>query len=803
MTGPYAQAAALYWDAGWRGVLPLPPSRKKPPPVGYTGHRGLWPSRADVQTWIDGPHGHGNIALRMPDDVIGVDVDAYEGKLGGDTLARLEAAVGPLPPTCVSTSRGDRVSGIRLFRAPTGLHWYDPGPDIEVIQRAHRYVVAPPSAHPEGRVYEWFSLPHWRPSRAPFVDALPELPEPWVQRLTTPSVDGHNTSGWTDPDLDRLLAHGIVGGCNQDDVLRDVAWKLHAQNAPQQLAHTIWQAIVDKTPLTRPDEPWTDRDFRRHWTGADKKQTVTVIGRNENDGVDGDEDHKQSKSVATKLIDLAQSEYSIRLASDGTVFAVPLTGPRIVYPLRGGRTSLRAALARRYFQRYGKAANQQALADALLTLEGFGQQDENAEQLHLRVAATGGVLWLDLGDQTGRAVRIDAHGWRVTDDVPVLFRRTSLTAPLPEPARGGNLDLLWTRFNAVEEDRPLVVAALVAALMPDVPHVILGLFGEHGSAKTTAAKQLVRLIDPSPAEVRKAPRDQEQWVTAASGSWVVALDNLSNLPDWLSDALCRASTGEGDVRRRLYTDSDLAVFAFLRWVIITGIDLGAVRGDFADRQLAVDMHNIPEDGRAEESDLWRDWNAQHPQLLGALLDVASRVIAVMPTITLDRKPRMADFYRVLCAVDAVLGTSGARRYLRKAKTIATDSLTDDEFITAIDTSTAMELKMFTGTSAELLAAVKPTDPAWRPPKGWPASARAVTAQLRRQAPVMRKAGWIAEELSPGHDNAVRWQLQPPASREKAGNPDSQDSPRSRRESASHASDESRPSPYDRTDGNGG
>ena len=268
-------------------------------------------------------------------------------------------------------------------------------------------------------------------------------------------------------------------------------------------------------------------------------EPVTVIGRRENDG---DEDPKQNKSVATQLIHLARSEFAIRLASDGTVFAVPLDGPRIVYPLRGGTASLRATLARRYFR--STAGPRRSRRLPLLTLEGFGQEDENPEQLHLRVAATGGVLWLDLGDQTGRAVRIDADGWYVADEVPVLFRRTSLTAPLPEPKRGGNLDLLWARFNAAEEDRPLVLAALVAALMPDVPHVILGLFGEQGSAKTTAAKQLVRLIDPSPVEVRKPPRDQEQWVTAASGSWVVALDNLSHLPDWLSDALCRAATGD-------------------------------------------------------------------------------------------------------------------------------------------------------------------------------------------------------------------------------------------------------------------
>jgi len=87
---------------------------------------------------------------------------------------------------------------------------------------------------------------------------------------------------------------------------------------------------------------------------------------------------------------------------------------------------------------------------------------------------------------------------------------------------------------------------------------------------------LVDLIDPSPVPLRQAPRDADSWVTAASGSWVVALDNLSGIPPWLSDSLCRAATGDGSVKRALYTDADLAVVKFRRCVIVNGIDVGAV-----------------------------------------------------------------------------------------------------------------------------------------------------------------------------------------------------------------------------------
>jgi hypothetical protein len=79
-------------------------------------------------------------------------------------------------------------------------------------------------------------------------------------------------------------------------------------------------------------------------------------------------------------------------------------------------------------------------------------------------------------------------------------------------------------------------------------------------------------------------------VTAAAGSWVVGVDNLSTIPAWWSDALCRAVTGDGDVRRKLYSDADLTVFASRRVVLLNGIDLGVVRDDLSERLLTIDLH---------------------------------------------------------------------------------------------------------------------------------------------------------------------------------------------------------------------
>lgn len=192
MSGPYATAAETYWGAGWRGILPLPARAKKHPPKGYTGQDGRAPSFPDIFTWSEGPQGEGNIALRMPAHVIGIDVDDYGDKHGGETLSLAEAAHGELPPTWRTTSRDDGVSGIRLYRIPEGLAWPgEIGPSIELIRVDHRYAVVWPSVHPEGRTYRWISPDGLTSTTVPDPDQLPLLPESWVAAYTGGALATH------------------------------------------------------------------------------------------------------------------------------------------------------------------------------------------------------------------------------------------------------------------------------------------------------------------------------------------------------------------------------------------------------------------------------------------------------------------------------------------------------------------------------------------------------------------------------------------------------------------------------------
>jgi hypothetical protein len=432
------------------------------------------------------------------------------------------------------------------------------------------------------------------------------------------------------------------------------------------------------------------------------------------------------------VIRLAQERYDLRHTDTGEPFALARGGTNIALMLRGSREALRMRLARDFRERYGRAPSSSALTDAMVVLASMAL-DHEAEPVHLRVGRDDdGRIVLDLGRQDGMVVVVEPGRWHVTERSPIIHRRTALTAPLPIPERGGTIDLLRGVLPVTEDTWLLVVGWMITALIPEIPHPVLYLTGEQGSAKSTAARTLISVIDPSTSPTRAQPRDIENWLIAAAGSWAVAIDNISHIPDWLSDAFCRASTGDGLVRRKLYTDDDLSVIAYRRVLLINGIDVGVMRGDLGDRILLIDCQPISEARRRTEEDLQALVARDRPRILGALLDLLAAVLAELPTVTLASLPRMADFARVIAAMDRQLGTDALRLYLAQRGRVVHDVIDGDPVAGAV-IGMADE---YIGRYADLLIRIRPDQPS----RDWPTSARALQARLRRLSPALRAVG---------------------------------------------------------------
>jgi hypothetical protein len=232
---------------------------------------------------------------------------------------------------------------------------------------------------------------------------------------------------------------------------------------------------------------------------------------------------------------------------------------------------------------------------------------------------------------------------------------------------------------------------------------------------------------------------------AAMASCTVALDNVSSVKPWFSDALCRAVTGDGSVDRALYTDDDVCVLTFRRAVAMTSIDAGSLAGDLAERLLPVELHRILESARRSDTEITAAFDATKPEALGALLDLLVQVIAVLPTVTLESSPRMKDFALILAALDQVTGTKSLQAYERTAADMAEAVVESDPFAEAVR---RLGASGWSGTASELLLALTPE----RPPKDWPTSARGASGALRKAGPALRSVGiGVSFSKSTGRD----------------------------------------------------
>ena len=447
---------------------------------------------------------------------------------------------------------------------------------------------------------------------------------------------------------------------------------------------------------------------------------------------------------AQVLIKQATAASDLFKGSDGHAYAL-IGFPRGHQETHRVRSSsFRQFLQYLFFRTEGKPPSSQALQNALGTLEAVALYEGHEEDVFLRLGERDGVLYLDLANSSWEAVEITADGWTVRRDHGVRFRRTKGMKSLDWPDDNGCLEDLGRFANVGDNDTfILLVSSLLGYLHPKGPYPCLNLVGEQGSAKTTTARVIKAIVDPSISPVRTTPRHERDLMIAANNAWVLPFDNLSRIPAWLSDALCRLATGGGFSTRQLYTDDEEIIFDATRPVIINGIEDLAGRQDLIDRSIFLNLPPIPGPGRRTESSLWQDFRAAQPRILGGLLNAISIALRNRHQVDISDLPRMADFASwVTAAEDALPWAPGEflnayRRNRREAMGIALES---DQVAGAVAELLARH-SVFEGTATDLLNQLNDLVPdKVRDGKSWPKSARAISGLLRRSASLLRHDG---------------------------------------------------------------
>jgi hypothetical protein len=472
------------------------------------------------------------------------------------------------------------------------------------------------------------------------------------------------------------------------------------------------------------------------------------------------------------LIGLAQTA-DLFHAPDGTGFAdLGINGHRETWPIRA--KGFRRWLARRFFEETQGAPSSEALQSALNVIEAKAHFDAPERVVHVRVGGLEGKLYLDLGDEAWRAVEIDATGWRVIDNPPVRFRRASGMQPLAMPMPGGSVATLRSFLNVQSDtDFVLVVAWALAVLRNRGPYPVIVLSGEQGSAKSTFSAILRSLLDPNTAPLRALPREDRDLFIAACNGHVLAFDNVSGLPAWISDTLCRLATGGGFAVRQLYTDQDEVLFDAARPVILNGIEEIVTRPDLADRAVFLTLQPIPEEHRRPEQELWAAFDAERPRVLGVLLDAVVVGLKRLPETRLEKLPRMADFALWATACETALWPAGTfwSAYCGN-RDEAVEGVIDADPIAAAVRAVMATRTVWTGTASDLLGALaEGVGERVAKSKSWPDGPRALAGRLRRAATFLRKIGI---EIGFGRDGRARTRTitittsQPSAAPEKPG-----------------------------------
>ncbi|MEV0191885.1 ATP-binding protein [Kitasatospora purpeofusca] len=462
---------------------------------------------------------------------------------------------------------------------------------------------------------------------------------------------------------------------------------------------------------------------------------------------------EDEKNPAREIItEYAQSHFRYFRTADGTVYAQKKGHP-VARPIRSQGTtgSHRQELMVGLYKDGIGVFNGTSMKEALDLIEALALLEE-VQPVHIRVApGFDGATWLDLGRSDGLSVRIHPAGWdtAVPDPREVCWRRTQLTGELPVPVKdtdGKGIDLLLRLTNFTDSQTEcLAIAWLIGCLGPGAPVPAPFLTGPQGAGKSTAGRMLVRIIEGMSGDLRRAPKDEENLIAAVAAGWVTALDNLSHMTPDLSDAMCCIVTGVENVKRALFTDGDVHRSAYRRPLLLTGIDVGVIRPDLAERLLPLRLERPKV--RRTEAELWAEYADVLPVVLGSLLDLTVKVRAAEAETPTDL--RMADFAHLCAQLDVATGFGVLPVYRASLNDLNDDVIEGDLLAQTVlkhaETIEPGAAQRMTSTEwLHCLGRLYSGDDLRSLPKGWPTTGKVLSDRLKRLQPTLASRGVLID-----------------------------------------------------------
>ena len=379
---------------------------------------------------------------------------------------------------------------------------------------------------------------------------------------------------------------------------------------------------------------------------------------------------------------------------------------------------------------------------------------KNLMEIGVRNAKFKDVIVYDSVRPDGKVYFITREGYDLrTPGKPYTVRYTGmLEAAVEDGTLQDHLSLV--RLWALDSKSEILSMGLdFSRFIPDIPQAIENIDGPHGSGKTSYTETKRSIFDPNGAPTQSLKFDERDLSISAVHQGMLAFDNVNTaLPDYISDIVCRLTTGQGFRTRELYTNTGEVILKLKRPIIINGINRASYKPDFIDRECPIHLGVMPESRRMTDAEIRAKAEILIPKVRGYILSIIPKAMELYHQVESELKgklPRMADF--VLwgeCGI-RVMGFPAMSFYeaYTEAKHDETVDVARDTLIVAAIQGLMANRQEWVGTTKDLLDNLESlvTDNQ-RKSKAFPKDERRLGRVLRELIPTLREVGFEITDL---------------------------------------------------------
>lgn len=263
----------------------------------------------------------------------------------------------------------------------------------------------------------------------------------------------------------------------------------------------------------------------------------------------------------------------------------------------------------------------------------------------------------DLLTPEAQVVRVTKNGWCVTTDSKNMFLRPPEALPqaIPQRTTDNLTDLLRPFVNLTGDDLVLFAVWLVQNFCDGNRNALL-LMAEKGSGKSSSARIIRRILDPSLLDITPFPSKIDDLLVILGNTQLICFDNVGEISKDQSDVLCSAITSSTTAKRTLFSDCSLTLQKLRNVVVLNGISVAPKESDLAERFLMLTLKKITGKNMRPEREFWADFDSKLPSILGAIFDILSRAMRCAENYTIDEDlPRMADSFVDMSIIAQAMG----------------------------------------------------------------------------------------------------------------------------------------------------